>query len=39
MRYDELLDAEPLDREATVELIERVGAWANQILDRSDDST
>lgn len=39
MRYDELLDAEPLDREATVELIERVGAWANEILDRSDDST
>lgn len=39
MRYDELLDAEPLDREATVELIQRVGAWANQVLDRPGDST
>jgi len=39
MRYDELLDAEPLDREATVELVEAVGAWANETLNRPEDST
>jgi len=32
MRYDELLDAEPLDREATVELVDEVGRWASNAL-------
>jgi HEPN domain-containing protein len=32
MRYDELLDAEPLDREATVELIDEVDRWARNAL-------
>jgi HEPN domain-containing protein len=31
-RYDELLDAEPLNREATVELVEEVGRWAGAAL-------
>lgn len=29
MRYDELLDAEPLDRDATVALVDEVGEWAD----------
>jgi HEPN domain-containing protein len=32
MRYDELLDAEPLDREVTVSLLEEVSRWANHKL-------
>jgi hypothetical protein len=28
LRYDEILDAEPLDREATVALVDEVGGWA-----------
>ena len=32
MRYDELLDAEPLDREATVRLIDEVERWARNVL-------
>jgi len=32
LRYDELLDAEPLDREATVTLVNEVGVWAEQTL-------
>ena len=32
MRYDELLDAEPLDRESTVELIDEVDRWAKNAL-------
>jgi HEPN domain-containing protein len=32
MRYDELLDAEPLDREAAVAMVGEVGEWAaNQL--------
>jgi hypothetical protein len=33
LRYDELLDAEPLDREATVALVNSVEQWANTVLD------
>jgi HEPN domain-containing protein len=33
LRYDELLDAEPLDRQATVRLREAVGHWADSSLD------
>lgn len=29
LRYEDLLDAEPLDREATVALVEAVGSWAS----------
>ena len=32
LRYDELLDAEPLDREATVTLVNEIGAWARETL-------
>jgi len=32
MRYDELLDAEPLNRESTVELIDEVGRWAKNAI-------
>lgn len=32
MRYDEMLDAEPLDREATVDLVDEVGRWAGKTL-------
>lgn len=35
LRYDELLDAEPFDREATVGLVDAMGRWANHILDSS----
>lgn len=28
LRYEELLDAEPLDREAVVALVDKVGHWA-----------
>jgi HEPN domain-containing protein len=33
LRYDELLDTEPLDREATVRLVGEVGKWADIHLD------
>jgi HEPN domain-containing protein len=32
LRYDELLDTEPLDREATVVLVEELGRWATDQL-------
>lgn len=32
LRYNELLDAEPLDRDATVHLVEAVGRWADSLL-------
>lgn len=32
MRYDELLDAEPLDREATVRLVDEIDRWAQESL-------
>jgi hypothetical protein len=28
MRYDELLDAEALDRDAAISLVEEIGKWA-----------
>jgi hypothetical protein len=28
MRYDELLDAEPLERDAVIALVREVGEWA-----------
>ncbi|HVC06383.1 MAG TPA: HEPN domain-containing protein [Solirubrobacterales bacterium] len=37
LRYDELLDAEPLDREATVALVQKVGRWAAAQLKAPDD--
>jgi hypothetical protein len=33
LRYDELLDATPLDRDAAVKLVSEVGGWANHLLD------
>jgi HEPN domain-containing protein len=36
LRYEDLLDAEPLDRSAAVALVNEVGAWANSVLDSSD---
>lgn len=32
LRYDDLLDAEPLDREDTVRLVEEIEAWARTEL-------
>lgn len=32
LRYDELLDAEPLDRDATVSLVDEIGRWAETRL-------
>jgi HEPN domain-containing protein len=32
LRYDEILDTEPLDREAVVRLVEEVGEWADSQL-------
>jgi HEPN domain-containing protein len=32
MRYDELLDAEPLERDAAIALVEEVGEWATTQL-------
>lgn len=34
LRYDELLDTEPLDRQAVVRLVEEVGEWADAQLHR-----
>jgi HEPN domain-containing protein len=34
LRYADLLDAEPLDREATVALVSDVGGWAQDMLDK-----
>lgn len=36
LRYEDLLDVEPLDRRATVALIREVEAWARQILGKDD---
>ncbi|HEX3735715.1 MAG TPA: HEPN domain-containing protein [Solirubrobacterales bacterium] len=36
LRYDQLLDAEPLDRRATVALVVEVGDWADTQLHPSD---
>jgi HEPN domain-containing protein len=33
LRYEDLLDAEPLDREATAALVEEVGRWAGTELE------
>jgi len=33
LRYEDLLDAEPLDRSAAVALVNEVGEWANSVLD------
>lgn len=33
LRYDELLDAVPLNREVAVRLVGEVGSWANSVLD------
>ena len=32
LRYDELLDSEPLDRDATVALLDEIGRWASAQL-------
>lgn len=36
LRYEDLLDAEPLDRRAAVALIDEVEAWALGLLDQQD---
>ena len=36
LRYDELLDAEPINREATVKLVDGIGLWANSMLRTSN---
>lgn len=32
LRYDEILDAEPIDRDATVALVNELGRWAKARL-------
>jgi hypothetical protein len=32
LRYEDLLDAEPLDRGAAVALVNEVSAWAQRVL-------
>ena len=36
LRYEDLLDAEPLDRGAAVALVNEVEAWAQGLLDQKD---
>ena len=36
LRYDELLDAEPINREATVKLVDGIELWANSMLRTSN---
>lgn len=36
LRYEDLLDAEPLDRRATVSLVDEVGTWAADALAHDD---
>ena len=38
LRYEDLLDAESLDREATVSLVDEVGKWAMDSIKRSGES-
>jgi HEPN domain-containing protein len=39
LRYEDLLDAEPLDRDATVALVKEVGSWAGaQLSEAVEDS-
>jgi hypothetical protein len=35
LRYDEILDTEPLDRRAVVRLVDEVGKWADAQLEPS----
>jgi HEPN domain-containing protein len=37
LRYEDLLDAEPLDRQATVALVDQIGRWAMNQLDSDND--
>lgn len=37
LRYADLLDAEPLDRDATLSLVDEVGEWASAKLRSSND--
>ncbi len=32
MRYEDLLDAEPLDRDRVVALVDAIGEWAERLL-------
>ena len=36
LRYEDLLDAEPLDRRAAVTLVREVSEWAHDMLDKED---
>lgn len=38
LRYEDLLDAEPLDREATVALVEEVRRWAEDAIKNAEDA-
>jgi HEPN domain-containing protein len=35
LRYEDLLDAEPLDREATIALVEEVRQWAEHTIENA----
>lgn len=38
LRYEDLLDAEPLDREATIALVREVERWAEDAIESTDGS-
>lgn len=37
LRYEDLLDAEPLDRETTISLVDKVGLWAEGVVKGAGD--
>ena len=39
LRYEDLLDAEPLDRRAAVALVNKIGEWAQRTLDNDTQET
>ena len=38
LRYEDLLDAEPLDREATISLVDEVRKWAEDTIKDAEES-
>ena len=38
LRYEDLLDAEPLDRKATIGLVDEIGKWAENVITTTEQS-
>ena len=38
LRYEDLLDVEPLDRDAAVTLVEEFGRWAEDAIETAEDA-